>query len=311
MVQLLFLKNFDLQIPVSDIKLDIKNLKITISGNDVNQIESNIDLKFNIGIKDKTNYSPNDIKKIDKAPTVDSVMTSLGFKETSTTKGISRNNFESATQNSITTTKTTESPLNSEVIGKAFGVYNTTFSNPRLTLNPNIAPDAIGNFLTYIVVIDGKPNPGYYFEDETDDYKKFSFNIKITETTATWFDGNDLTEFNKLSFSWSNVGITQNTSNDSELEAKLEAYANGASDVTIEKLLKFATDTAKSRATVVLKNSHFILKKDNSNGYIKYSENKWQVKVGAVPDVGYEQSTIQSDKKLTDLDLWITVSISA
>lgn len=287
--------NYDLQIPVSDINLDIQKCNITISGNDVETVNQEVEINYNIGIQDKMTYTgPTDVQQLDTTATETSVMTKLGFVKIS--KVVQKNSFNISREGE--STDATAINLDSDKIGQTFGIYNTTFSNPKLTLEESTPSTQAGetntNYLTYKMTVDGTPNSGYYFEDGTNTSKSFSFDVKINQKTATFDTSNDKwTIPSDQTITWASAGVDPETqtSNDSELETKLEEFANGSNtDKNIQSMLDQMTNIFVKQGG--LTNAHVTLLKDGTYGYLKYGvfngqgDNVWQIRVTAKPDNG-------------------------
>ncbi|BAC44054.1 hypothetical protein D8X55_02930 [Malacoplasma penetrans] len=302
-------KNYDLQIPVSDLKLVLPQVNVLVSENDINSINQPIDINFNIGIESHSNYvGPVETQIIDERASANSILEKLGFIKMTNTKNSNKTNMTFTEINGASVT--TNIDLDSDKVGETLGVFNTTFSDVKLTRisewNPYDVVSTEDNYLTYKIDLNGRPNKGYYFEDGTTESKEFSFNVKTTERTAflTAFVSTNLA--NKT-FKWKNAGLTNPINNHDELEKKLEAHANGNTDSNIHDLLNSVAFYLILRTD--LYNSHIKLLKDETDGYIKVTNNKLEIRITAIPNKGYlARTTMTSD--FNRFKTWVTVDLS-
>ncbi|BAC44053.1 hypothetical protein D8X55_02925 [Malacoplasma penetrans] len=302
---------YDLQIPVSDINLDLSNVDISISGDDVNPVEESVNLNFNIGINSKTTYTaPTETQKLTKKATVDSVMEQLGFKATSTTKNVVRTSITLTQDNGASTTSLVG--LDTDKIAESLGIFNTEFKNITLTRvsewNPYDEVQENQNYLTYRIDITGSPKQGYYFDDGKTEDKTFSFNVNINQQTATFNNGN-AGSISQQDIKWLNSNVENPTQQSSlnALKDKLTKHADGSQkDENIQKML----NTISGSLTVLggLTDAHVKLLKDGSNDYIKASSGgKWQVRITASPNKGF---SAVSNSDFSTFKMWVTVTVS-
>lgn len=305
------LTQYDLQIPASDINLDLSKLSISVSGDDVNPIEESVGLNFNIGVNSKTTYTaPTATQQLTEVATPDSVMEKLSFKATNVINNVARTSVTLTQENRATSTAMVE--LDVDKVAEALGIFNTKFNSVSLTRvgewNPYEEVQDAQNFSTYKVDVMATPNTGYYFDDGTREAKTFSFNVNINQQTAT-FNNSNAVNISQQAITWNNSNVANPTQASSlnALKEKLTKHADGSQkDESIQKMLNDI-----SGAMIVLDgltDAHVKLLKDAGNEYIKTATGgKWQVRLTAVPHKGYSAKT---GTDFSTFKLWVTVTVS-
>ncbi|RXY95979.1 hypothetical protein D8X55_05005, partial [Malacoplasma penetrans] len=164
--------NYDLQIPVSDLNLEISNLSVTVKGSNVTETTATTNFTYNIGINDAENYVDPSTKPTateEEAGKLDDVLVKLGYA-TAATGGA------------------TETTLNNDAIIQGLGIYNVTFARTTTEGVQGIVPkeDASnnGNEKTYTITLSATPNQGYVWEDGTSNAKDISFDVILDITAA-------------------------------------------------------------------------------------------------------------------------------
>lgn len=256
--------DYDLQIPTSNVNFEVNNLSVKVSGDEIAESQQTINFSYIVGVKSISQYTgPSNIVKIDSETSINTVMTTLGFAS------------NSSSESSLI--------LDDKKIGIAFGVFNSTFTNPKLELDKSANLD--GNYIAYKVSVTATPKQGYQFDDG-DTYKEFSFPIKITERTAYFIKKSDnTTAFKNQTFAWRNTGIPNATH--AQVEKRLDDYANGRNnDPTIKAFLDEMTASAKNYG--ILKNASFVLLKYGNVRYTIPHGNRWRIYLTTTPDKGFE-----------------------
>lgn len=290
---------YDLQIPVSDINLSLPKCNITISGKNVKTVSGDVEINYNIGIKSDQIINPTIVAtvKIDIAVgtnenftnSANSVLQALGLTKSASSsiavKTSSLNISREANKKEATAIE-----LDSQKIGETLGIYNTTFSNPKLELSTTDSQTTAtnDNSLTYKMTIEGKPNSGYYWDDKKDDStQNFSFNVKVLQQTAFSKSTSISTALIGKTVTWKTGLNNISSSSDSDLETKLGKYASDGTDECIKTMLDFITKSLKDGGAI--SNAHVELSNNSSTGYINYnsSSQKWFIRVKVVTDKGF------------------------
>ncbi|BAC44463.1 hypothetical protein D8X55_05040 [Malacoplasma penetrans] len=152
-------KNYDLQIPVSDLNLELKDLSVTVKGTNVAETTLTTTLTYNIGINEAQNFTQ---------PTTNPTVQG---------SDIQNDDANAANKALVALTYATEADgqttLDNEKISAELGIYNSVFT--AVSIKP-----VDGGNNQYTITLSATPKDGYVWEDGSNTAKQVSFNVTFT-----------------------------------------------------------------------------------------------------------------------------------
>ncbi|WPL38517.1 P35 family lipoprotein [Malacoplasma iowae] len=211
----------DLVIPTSDINFAPDKATVEISGTNVNTKNQQVTFKYDVGIDSTVNYTKTNID-LDAGKNITNgidVLEALGWKQAIVAgKQLSRNALMSTF---VEKEGTGTNEINSEKMGNDIGVFNSKFTNFKVTETQS------GSGL-YDLTVSASPNEGYQWDDGTKDQKelKIATNVDINVKDAE---------------------VTDNVVNNTEDQAwALNNYKDGPSNTTIDNIKVFFKEKTNS-----------------------------------------------------------------
>ncbi|KFB07707.1 P35 family lipoprotein [Malacoplasma iowae] len=164
--------NVDLVIPTSDINFAPDKATVEISGANVNTKNQQVTFKYDVGIDSTVNFTKTTID-LDAGKNITNgtdVLEALGWKQASVaSKQLSRNALMSTF---VEKEGTGTNEINSEKMGNDIGVFNSKFTNFKVTETQN------GSGL-YNLTVSAIPNDGYQWDDGTKDQKELTIATNV------------------------------------------------------------------------------------------------------------------------------------
>ncbi|BAC44494.1 hypothetical protein D8X55_04470 [Malacoplasma penetrans] len=218
-------KSIDLQIPISNINLNVSNMIVSVSGDNVEtQTNKTTNFSYNVGISDQSQFTnPVDapVASASEVKSANKILVKLGYAEV-------------AANNQIT--------LNQDLLKEELGIYNVTFSNANASIAPN-GSTTDGTTGSYKISLDATPTPNkdFVWEDGTSDTKPVSFNVNVSvdEITPSLNSTLDLKGSLSRIFDTSGSGTRKDTNTviAEDIKSNLNNYFSNGNDLkTVEDL---------------------------------------------------------------------------
>ncbi|WPL41509.1 P35 family lipoprotein [Malacoplasma iowae] len=219
----------DLVIPTSDINFAPDKATVEISGANVNTKKQQVTFKYDVGIDSTVNFTKKTID-LDAGKNITNgtdVLEALGWKQAIVAgKQLSRNALMSTF---VEKEGTGTNEINSEKMGNDIGVFNSKFTNFKVTETQS------GSGL-YDLTVSASPNEGYQWDDGTKDQKELTIATNVDINVKDAEVKSEMNQYNAQNGAW---GITNAYTNDlpkKDLQELKKYYSN---EQNLQTLLKF------------------------------------------------------------------------